>query len=338
MNINNFNSNEKILQYSEKISYFLNAHKSLINTELDLTNKCNHKCPGCCGNNENNAELDKNQILNIAKNLKQMENKGVILSGGGEPTISPHFEYAILTLKNYGNNLGLNSHGMNLNEKKCEIIAQNCEYFRISLDAGSPILYEKIHGMKEKHFYKTLENIELFANIKSKLNSKTSFGVGFLTSKQTAHEMEDFIKLVKNRGADFAQFRPFIGDSFDISDKLSELKNKYEDSNFKIRASYQKYNAMQNANRNYKKCHGMFFNTVISADAKVWACLHFRQSDAHYLGDLNTQSLESIWKSARMREVYNNINCEHCPILCRNDSFNRVLENLANPIINSEFL
>lgn len=30
---------------------------------------------------------------------------------------------------------------------------------------------------------KTLENIEIFANIKSRLNSKISFGVGFLISK-----------------------------------------------------------------------------------------------------------------------------------------------------------
>ena len=49
MKINNFNSDEKILRYTGKIDYFFNSHKTLIVTELDLTNKCNHRCPGCCG-------------------------------------------------------------------------------------------------------------------------------------------------------------------------------------------------------------------------------------------------------------------------------------------------
>lgn len=88
MKINNFNSDEKILRYTNKIDYFLNSHKTLIVTELDLTNKCNHRCPGCCGNNENNAQLNKEQIEIIASNLKAMDNKGVILSGGGNPRLA----------------------------------------------------------------------------------------------------------------------------------------------------------------------------------------------------------------------------------------------------------
>ena len=88
MKINNFNSDEKILRYTNKIDYFLNSHKTLIVTELDLTNKCNHRCPGCCGNNENNAELSKEQIEIIASNLKAMDNKGVIHPGGGYPRLA----------------------------------------------------------------------------------------------------------------------------------------------------------------------------------------------------------------------------------------------------------
>ncbi len=342
MKINNFNSDEKILRYTGKIDYFYNSHKTLIVTELDLTNKCNHRCPGCCGHNENNAELNKEQVESVVRNLRAMDNKGVILSGGGEPNCSPHFEYAIKLLKNAGQNIGLNSHGMNLNERLNEIIAENLEYFRISLDAGSAEMYEKIHGMKPKHFEKTLANIESFANTKARLGSKTSFGVGFLTSNITQGDMESFVRLVKERGADFAQFRPFTGDRLDITNKLLELREKYEDSEFKIVASYQKYKEMEGLNegvgRGYDKCHGMFFSTVISADFKVWACLHFRQSAKHFLGDLREHSLEEIWRGARIREVYNATTCAKCPILCRNDSFNRTLNKLSLDITNSEFL
>lgn len=345
MKINQFNSNEKILKYTDKINYFLNAHKTLIVAELDLTNKCNHRCPGCCGNNENNAELSLEQIEKIVENLVECECQGVILSGGGEPTISPHFAAAVKLLKNNGINIGMNSHGMNLDKTKMELIAQNMEYFRISLDAGTPEMYNKIHGMNAQHFQKTLSNIAAFSEYKKSIDSKTSFGVGFLTSRATECDMESFVQLVKERGADFAQFRPFTGDTLDIRQKVVELREKYESDDFKIVASYQKYNEMSNMggginheNRGYSKCHGMWFSTCISADFKVWACLHFRQSAEHLLGDLSQNTLAEIFRSARMREVYNSINCKNCPILCRNDSFNKTLESLQNPIINSEFL
>lgn len=340
--INNFNSDEKILRYTEKIDYFFNFHKTLVVTELDLTNKCNHRCPGCCGNNENNAELSKEQVEAIVSGLKSLDNKGVILSGGGEPTISPYFEYAVSLLKKAGMNIGLNSHGMSLTQEKAEIIASNLEYFRISLDAGSPEMYGKIHGMKPHHFSKTLENIAMFSETKRRLNSKTSFGVGFLTSELTQKDMESFVQIVKERGADFAQFRPFTGNTLDILPLLAQLRKKYEDEDFKIVASYQKYKEMDeeggSTQRGYSKCHGMFFSTVISADFKVWACLHYRQSDKHFLGDLREQSLEEIWRGSRIREVYEAIDCANCPILCRNDSFNRTLNKLSLDITNSEFL
>ncbi|PAF45153.1 radical SAM protein [Helicobacter sp. 11S02596-1] len=339
MKINNFNSDEKILRYPEKIDHFLNFHKTLVVAELDLTNKCNHRCPGCCGHNENNAELSKEQVEAVVAGLKSLDCKGVILSGGGEPTISPHFQYAISLLKKAGINIGLNSHGMSLDESKAITIANNLEYFRISLDAGSPEMYQKIHGMKPHHFEKTLENIALFARIKKELNSKTSFGVGFLTSELTQCDMEPFVQLVKGGGADFAQFRPFTGNTLDILPILKDLREKYEDEHFKIVASYQKYKEMSDvSDRGYSKCHGMFFSTVVSADFKVWACLHFRQSEKHFLGDLREQTMEEIWRGSRIREVYESINCAECPILCRNDSFNRTLDRLSLDITNSEFL
>lgn len=108
MKVDHFNSNEKILRYTHKIDYFLNVYKTLIVTELDLTNKYNHRCPGCYGHNENNAELNKEQITTIVENLKAVDNKGVILSGGGEPNLSPHFGYAVENIKFAEMNIGLN--------------------------------------------------------------------------------------------------------------------------------------------------------------------------------------------------------------------------------------
>ena len=236
--------------------------------------------------------------------------------------------------------MGLNSNGLALTDTLAKLIAENFEYFRISLDAASPELYLKAHGMSPTAFQKVKDNIKLFARIKAELNSPVSFGVGFLTNGDTAAEMEAFVRLVKECGADFAQFRPFTGDLYDITEEYLRLKEIYETSVFGVRASLQKYREMKSyGKRNYNKCNGMFFSTVITADAKVFSCLHHRQENQHFLGQISDEvSLSDIFRSARMRAVYENMDCSQCPTMCRNDAFNRTLNTLSLDIGHCEFL
>lgn len=338
--INNFNSNEKIMRYLDKLDYFFNGHKTLIVTEFDLTNRCNNNCPGCCGVKENGAELSREQIDLIVESLADMGNQGVILSGGGEPLMSPHFSYAVSKLRTQGMKLGLNSNGLALTEELAALIADNCTYFRISLDAASPEMYQKTHGMPAAAFEKTVENIKLFARAKRERNSETSYGVGFLTNQETAREMEAFVALCKECETDFAQFRPFTGDMYDITDEYLRLKEIYEGPGFGVRASVQKYREMKEiGKREYKKCRGMFFSTVITADAKVFACLHHRQKEEYYLGQITERtSLADIFRGPRIRQVYEDMDCSKCPVMCRNDAFNRTLDTLSLDVVHREFL
>lgn len=340
MQINNFNSNEKILRYLDKLDYFFNGHKTLIVTEFDLTNRCNNNCPGCCGVRENGAQLSREQIDLIVRSLRDIGNQGVILSGGGEPLISPHFSYAVKGLRKNGMKLGLNSNGLALTEELAELIADNCTYFRISLDAASPELYKKTHGMSPAAFQKTVDNIRMFAQVKKARGSQTSYGVGFLTSRDTAGEMEAFVRLARDCGVDFAQFRPFTGDLYDVTETYQRLKETYETPDFGVRASLQKYKEMKTGGkREYDRCRGMFFSTVITADAKVFACLHYRQREEYYLGTITEDtSLSDIFRSPRMRQVYESIDCSKCPSMCRNDAFNRTLDTLSLDVTHREFL
>lgn len=341
LKLNNFNANEKILKYPNKLDYFFNQHKTLIVTELDLTNRCNHLCPGCCGVNENNAQLSKEQITQIIENLADVDNQGVILSGGGEPLISPYFTYTVELIRRNGMKVGLNSNGSIMNDEIGKVIAKNCEYFRISLDAGSPEIFKLTHGMNEKAFNTTIENIKKFQQIREEVGSNTSFGIGFLTSKDTACDLEKFVVLAKECKVDFAQFRPFTGEGFelyDASEKIIELQEKYNTSNFKVLASMHKYSNVQEP-RNYNKCRGMYFSTVVTADSKMYSCIHYRQKPNYLCGEITSDcTIEDILRSSKMRSVFEKIDCSKCPELCRNDVFNRTLETLSLDVNNSEFL
>lgn len=340
--VNEFNSDEKIMHNMDKLDNFFNGHKTLIVTELDLTNRCNNYCPACCGNKDNQAELSKEQIDLIVDSLCKMGNKGVILSGGGEPLLSPHFIYTLNALHNKMKT-GVNSNGLALTEKKATAIAESCAFFRISLDAATAETYAKTHGMKSKDFEQVLQNCRMFADIRNDINSRTSFGLGFLTNQETINEMEAFVCLAKDCGADFAQFRPMIGteiNTLDITNTYLQLAEKYNTDCFRVTASVQKYREMVSGwERPYTYCRGMFFSTVITADAKVFACIHYRQNSDYFIGRIDSvTSLEDIFLSPRIREVYQFIQCDKCPVLCRNDSFNRVLERLSKDINHLEFL
>jgi MoaA/NifB/PqqE/SkfB family radical SAM enzyme len=334
---NNFKSHDKILHYPDKLNLFVNAGKTLIVTELDPTNRCNNKCPLCTGVNGIQAELTFDEINEIVRSLKALGNQGVIISGGGEPLIHPDIIALIKLICENEMKVGLNSNGLALTPEIAETIAQNCEYFRISLDAGTASTYKLTHGMEEPDFIQVIENIKIMAQVKKKSKSTLSFVVGFLTNQQTIHDMEGFILLCKECGVDAAQFRPFTGDSTDISNEYERLKEKYETENFKILCSKQKYETF-GTERAYKKCHGMFFSTVITANARMYACLHHRQNEDFLICDMRKgESIIDMW-NYRKWIVYHDMNMENCPPYCRNDSFNAVLENLLSEYPHREFL
>ena len=336
---NGFNSQEKILHNTEKLNYFFNGSKTLIVTEFDLTNRCNNKCPQCIGTNQGDDELTYDEIKSIICDLKALGNEGIIISGGGEPLLHNKFIQTLYFIRQQGMKIGVNSNGLALTEEIAIAIAETCEYFRISLDAGTSSIYHYTHGMNEDCFKKVVANLHLMASVKENLKSNISFSTGFLTNLQTIDDMEAFIQVSKNAGVGAAQFRPFQDDTTNISESYIRLKEKYENENFKVLYSKQKYeefNTIQE--RGYSKCRGMFFSTVITANARMYACIHHRQNPQYLICDIrNGESLIDMWNYKKWM-VYHEIDVSKCPRLCRNDSFNKVLERLDENIPHKEFL
>lgn len=117
------------------------------------------------------------------------------------------------------------------------------------------------------------------------------------------------------------------------------LKEKYEDDNFKVLYSKQKYEEFKTIKeRGYSKCRGMFFSTVITANARMYACIHHRQNPQYLICDIRKgESLVDMWNYKKWM-VYHNIDVSKCPQLCRNDSFNKLLEKLVTDVPHREFL
>lgn len=352
MDVKQFSS-DKILSHIDRINEWIETgYSHPITYELDMTNVCNNNCPFCFGfykREENPVAINREEAFSIIDQIKEFAGRGLTFTGGGEPLCNPDTLDVLQYAKNTGLEIGFITNGLLLNSEKSKVIADNCTWIRISLDAGGHDVYEKTHGMDGNTFEKILQNIESLINIKKKNNSSIVVGLGYLTPPVHLEDMRDFVLLSKKLEVDYAQFRPILESfgekriNFDAKhtiDYIMKLNEEYSDENTKILCSLHKYDAISNGHivRPYDICLGHNFATVIGADSKVYLCCHTRGLEKYCLGDLKEDTLDDIWHSEQRKKVYNNIDFKDCPYLCRCDSFNTILWHIKKEKTHKNFL
>ncbi len=352
--VKQFNSS-KILNHPKRISEWLETgNTSPITYELDLTNNCNSECPYCFGFKDRTKykiSLDKKFIFDILSQIKKFNGKAVTFTGGGEPLMNSNINDAIKYAKKIGLDVGVITNGILLNISIGETILKNATWLRVSLDAATPEIYKKSHGLNSDFFYKVCENIKNITSLKKKLHSSTTVGIGFLTFKESSPDIIKFAKLGKKLGVDYSQFRPLLT-SYGYKKKSYERTNskiiskkitkalELSSEGYDVLYSKHKYDTelYEKNLRNYDKCHGHHFAAVISADKKMYLCCHLRGVQKYCIGDLSKHSLKQIWLSEHRKNIFENIDFKDCPYLCRCDSFNTILWNIKQQKNHINFL
>ena len=349
-NVRQFSS-DKILKHLDRVDEWIKGKNvAPITLELDMTNLCDHRCPECSGyysQERGAASLPWHLTSKIIKQLAKEGVRGIIFTGGGEPLCHPQIKQAVELAHRLGLDIGFITNGTAINKEIAQVLLKCCVWLRVSLDAASKRIFKKVHGLDGDSFEKVIENIKLLVQTKKKMRSKTTVGVGYLTSDYTKSEMFVMTKLCKNLGVDYLQFRPmqihkdgkFIYHRSDISKEIAQCLIESTDT-YKVLYSKHKYDMMRESNygRNYNKCYGQQFATVIAADAKVYVCCHMRGFKKYCLGDLRKNSFSEIWDSKRREQVVRNIDFRDCIPLCRDNTFNQILWNIKQPKEHVNFL
>jgi len=344
-------SSDKILKHLDRVDAWLKGGNPFpVTVELDMTNVCNHRCPECSGGYFQNRKADV-LPLDLAKDiitqLVAAKVRGLIFTGGGDPLCHPHIEDVIRLAYNLDLDIGFITNGSLINEGIARVLLECCTWLRISLDAASHKTFEKIHGMDGNAFTKVIDNISLLTQIKHKLNSKTTIGVGYLTCDYTREEMLDMAILCKKLGVDYLQFRPMqMHDNGEFGYHRNNIELDIEEcvkesnAEFRVLYSKHKYDMMKekDGGRNYKKCYGHQFAAVIAADARLYICCHMRGCEKYCIGNLKKNSFEEIWNSEKRKKIAENIDFQDCIPLCRDNTFNQILWNIKQPREHINFL
>lgn len=333
----------KILAHLPVINeYVYSGHvDSPLLVEIDLTNVCNHDCPGCTGFRQEgglNSYIVTQDAKRIISEISGSGTRSVTFTGGGDPTMHKDFAEIIEFAKSQGLEVGLITNGLALKEKHLEKIVSSCTWIRVSWDAATPELHEKIHYNGDvgipmrsvEQFWKVVQNTAMLCNYKKTHDLSCTIGCAFLVDERTQHEIVPFAELAAKTGVDYCQYRPFHYSSYNLESEtmMAYAREKYQTETFSVLFSEFKFRSMKDKDikRSYDRCHGSHFSTHVAANYNVYVCCHLMFHPAACIGNLKEESFQKIWRSNKKIDVINKIDVHKCLPLCRHDSANRILD------------
>lgn len=345
-----YNSSLKLLKHLDKLSEWNNTGDTYpFAAAIDLTNACNQKCPLCMGVRPDSNSIPFDKVKDIIMQLKEVGVKSVSLGGGGDPSAYPRLADTIRFIKAQGLEVGVYSNCYMLSYDTMDAIVNCCTYLRVSLDADGPETYKKTHGMEERVFYAVIKNIKKLVSLKRKLNKSITIGGGYLVGRHTIKGIYNAAKLYKELGLDYIRIRPFFeGTATDTNTKENikaigeQLKRCLEliDKSFSVTFPTHRIEWLMKGYRErpFKKCYIHHFETLITANQKLYPCCHLSGNDKYCYGDLKVNSFKEIWSSKKRKEVYGNIDFRDCPNPCMYDASCKLLWDIKKPILHSNFV
>lgn len=325
------NGVDKLLLHTQKIdSIVLSDSVDIsypVSVELTLTNRCNLRCIYCSDYKLRQKQgflqdIDINIIKKLFDDLASGGTKGIVLEGGGEPTLYYNFTKIVKYAKQVGLAVGLITNGTIRLSKD---ILKVFEWIRVSLDASTDEEYENIKGID---FYENvIKNISYYSKYCK------AVGVGYVVTINNCSKIEALIRRLRNMGVAYIQLRPVV-DSPDLYPYNIDLNylQKYQVNKFGVNIDGMKDNAI--GGNNHLPCRSNGLTSVISGDGSVYLCGRLNIYDwVKPIGNINYQSFQDIWSSQERKKqwemVQNRDFCEKICPQCRMSKFNKLIYQIG---------
>lgn len=255
------------------------VEKKPITAEVYLTNYCNNKCGYCFYTRNVKPEQKKymsfDNFVTYVKRLLKLGVQGIVLTGGGEPTINPDFDKIIKWLEDEKIPYGINTNFNVL--KKMQPV-----YLKVSLDGYDRESYKKVRGVDT--YDKVIQNIKDFIDWKKETGAKTNVGVQSLILN--VDDVERFYNSVKNLEVDYISFRPleapYIEQGHRNEGKIIEKLEALKKLDNRVSVSYKWYHL----NTKFKNCPANFAELALDIDGTVlYCCQRPNEKVGHILDD-----------------------------------------------------
>lgn len=306
-----------------------------VNVELDASWRCSHGCfychyaythtrgplKGTQGKPKDAIDggdlLDFDMAKSILDQVAAYGVKSVTWSGGGEPTLNPHFNGLIRHADSVGLEQGLYTHGGHIDDERAALLKSTLTWVFVSLDACTAESFKAAKGVNR--FEAVLKGIRHLVAAQG----TATVGVGFMLHADNYKDIHDMVRLGRELGVDYVQFRPVV--DFDIDDPGKSVETDtawirhaigrlqaYRDDDFVIAdaSRFDMYATWRG--HGYDVCGWSALQTVITPNGKMWRCTNKREYPDALLGDLATESFADAWNRSGGTCAVN----ASCRVLC----------------------
>jgi len=342
----------KLIYHPERVAeWSANGDCFPIYVEIGLTNRCNHRCTFCALDwlEHGGKDLDSEVACRNLENMASNGVKSVMFAGEGEPLLHKDIGKIVKVAKESGIDVSITSNGNLFNSNLAQELLPNLSWIRFSIDAGTPETYALIHGTRKENFEIVMQNITSASEIKRNKGYKVTIGTQALLTKYSLPELERLAEILKAAGADNLQIKPYshhpsskndLSFNYEESERLRPAMEKLSTPSFQIVYRTNTINRLQ-SEREYSKCRGLSFFSLIDASGNVIPCNLFYGNKEDTYGNINEKLFSEIWSSERRKVVNNQIHnagIDSCRKGCRLDPINGYLERLKNPESHDNFI
>lgn len=312
---------------------------------LSISDLCNHHCDWCFfrdselptsemfpmvkGQPNPDRRMELSKITQILDNLEYAWVKAVEFTGGGEPTIHPHFADAVYFAVKRGLAVGLVTNGCRLDALKAAPLAR-ATWVRVSIDAGTPATYSKLRGVSPDNFEKAWESVRWLAS----LNGPT-VGVSFIVQKENWDgQPQECARLAREAGADYIRFAPLIsaeGEAYygnwgESAEYCCSVAESLATDKFAVHNQFSRRKTMYRPTE--KKCGYQHFAPFIGADLNVYRCCNTAYTPQGLLGSIRDRTFGELWFAPETLAKMLSLDATTCPF-CIFTEKNAVINSLT---------
>ncbi len=345
-------ASSRIFAFSEQVK---NCDLSLLpkTIEIHLSNICNNSCKFCFYQADRSL-LDKitflptERIISLLSSFTKETDKSLVLSGGGEPTLHPHFSEIIDKAVDVGFDVGVITNGIHYNHKIEEALKKT-KWVKFSLHAGDAKTYQNLmYNDNGVEIFNRVQN-----HIKSLVASKTpmtKISVGCVITQKNQSDcdiLNYFDNATNNLHVDYVLFRGYMGsdpvlqitrkpEDFSHIEQIIALRSQEKD----VFSNFSSFIRDYNITRNYLDgicpivSSGMI--AAITTDGNVHICLPTaQQKNVPSIGSILNESFHDIWNSDRHHAVLDELLIKNCPP-CKYERMFPLIKKIKNNNCNLE--
>ena len=346
----------KLIFHPHRVARWLDGENIFpIYMEISTAGMCNHRCTFCSMDHLGYRRSFPDTAI-LKERLAELGILGVgsiMFGGDGEPLLNRDIAALVRQARSAGIDVALTSNGVLLIPELAEQIIPELHWIKVSLNAGTPDTYAKIHGTGAADFGTVLANLRHAARYIESNRIACTLGAQAVLLPENAGEMETLALLCRDAGLHYFVIKPYAqhykshNRAYEQVDytpylHLAEKLKRFDDDRFKVIFRMRTFSKLKMVQKGYDRCLALAFWSYVDAAGNVYGCSDYLGDERFLYGNIHESTFRDIWQGDRRKRslefVANAFDLDYCTRNCRMDDINAYLWELTHPPSHLNFI